>query len=58
MYATDDNEQRFLRYIRCDRCDAKLTPGPHVMTSGWVKRGSDYGLGSDKVEIDLCPEHA
>lgn len=57
IYAVDDFGQRFLRYIKCERCDATIEPRKDIADNGWMKRGYDSGPGTDKTEIDLCPMH-
>jgi len=57
VYAVrEDNGERVLVAIHCDRCDNTIKPNPDIPTSGWVKYGQDNGLGTTKVVETLCPE--
>lgn len=56
VYAVrEDNQQKVLVEIVCDRCDNTVKPYSDISTSGWTKSGRDNGPGSDKFETDLCP---
>lgn len=50
----EDTGKRFVVEIRCDRCDA--TVSPKSVETGWVKQGWDRGLGSEKIIFYLCPK--
>ena len=59
VYATTKQGERFLAYLECDRCDARIRPHPEIAKSGWTKVGTYYGPGDDRnVESDLCPDHS
>ncbi len=60
IYATDDNGERFLRFLECDTCGARIKPHPDIANSGWTKRGGTYPPHgtNDKWENDYCPEHS
>jgi hypothetical protein len=47
-----------LLYIECDGCDARLTPGPEVVNSGWKKFGWMDLHTREKCEQVLCPQCA
>ncbi len=36
-------------------CDEVIVPNPNISSSGWIRRGTDRGLGIDKLEWDYCP---
>jgi len=56
-WTSESGEDRKLRYIKCDFCDAKITPRPDISESGWMRSGGYYGPGSEKnAEVDYCPE--
>jgi len=57
-YGTRDSDgKKILLQIRCDGvgCDEVIVPNPNISSSGWVRRGTDRGLGTDKLEWDFCP---
>ena len=56
IYAELPDGKKSLYSIRCDGigCDAELKPGPNISSSGWMKCGTDCGLGTDKMEWDYC----
>jgi hypothetical protein len=39
VYAVDENGERFLRHLECDKCSKKIKPRPDIACSGWTKRG-------------------
>lgn len=54
-YGTRDSDgKEILIRITCDGsgCDAEIKPHPN---SGWIRKGTDNGLGSDKLEWYYCP---
>jgi hypothetical protein len=57
IYATDDNGRRLLYQIKCDgaNCHESIVPNSQISSSGWLKRGTDTGIGSDKLEWYYCP---
>lgn len=56
VYATDDNGERFLRYLECDRCGARIKPHPDIANSGWTKHGIDDPKRGGRFEWAYCPE--
>lgn len=58
MHATDDNGERFLRFIVCDECGTRLGPNPEICGSGWTKGGQLYTTGGrvPGSDWDRCPE--
>ncbi len=61
VYATrEDTGERIFLHLTCDGpgCDAILKPSPDVAASGWVSKGYRPAGSRDKIEIDLCPQHA
>lgn len=57
IYAIDDDGERFLRFLECDSCGARIKPHPEITQSGWTKRGGRDGAGYS-FEQDYCPEHS
>jgi hypothetical protein len=53
----DSDGKKILIRIRCDGggCDEVILPNPNISSSGWIRRGTDRGLGTDKLEWDYCP---
>lgn len=53
----EDDGRRILLSIRCDGmgCTEEIKPNPNISSSGWIRKGTDRGLGSDKLEWDYCP---
>lgn len=57
IYATrEDDGKRVLIALRCDGCGAEIKPHPEIAKSGWIKRGWDRGIGTEKHEVDECPQ--
>jgi hypothetical protein len=56
----ESDGSRILHQIRCDGvgCDDVIVPNPNISFSGWIRRGTDRGLGTDKLEWDYCPRCA
>lgn len=54
----EDGHGRVLVALKCDRCEVEIKPHPDIASSGWVKRGWDNGLGTEKFETYLCSECA
>ena len=52
----EDNGQRVLVAFKCNGCGAEIKPYPEIAQSGWEKRGRDNGPGTEKIELDYCPE--
>ena len=56
VYATTDSGERFLAYLECDHCDARIKPHPEIASSGWMQTGFDNGPGTEKFRSDYCPD--
>jgi hypothetical protein len=59
VYATDERQERFLRYVECDAsgCEARAEPGSdELLRGGWVKCGVIGGRYPRAY--DFCPDHA
>jgi hypothetical protein len=51
----EDDQKRILVEISCDSCSAKIKPNPNIANSGWIKNGTDRGLGTGELEWHYCP---
>lgn len=61
IYATTREGERFLVYIECNRCDARIKPHADIAESGWTTAGQIETLPSGRTERfdwDYCPEHS
>lgn len=60
IYATDDDGDRFLRYIECDSCGKRIKPHRDIASSGWTKKDGKYPPygPNDTWQSDYCPEHS
>ena len=57
IYATTENGRRIFVELVCDHCGAVLKPGPHVLTSGWKKRGlSQNGYTQERDYCSKCKD--
>lgn len=55
VYAVrEDNGERVLVEIQCDRCDATIKPDQYTSESGWVKHTRQHH--SETLEWWYCPD--
>ena len=55
VYAYDDQGNKYLVKLTCDRCNNEVKPHKGIGKSGWMKYGWNNGFGTDMHEIHLCP---
>ena len=57
----EDNGERILVAIQCDKCDAEIEPHPGIARSGWEQvQGAYYSPGDSRNtgRLYYCPDHS